>query len=71
MHTRKQPRAWCLGCAAAVLAEIALLQNLPFELLEPGKTVFHMLAFTSLAMMLCIAFDVRFHKFGEKPKCAE
>ena len=68
---RTTPRAWCLGCAAAVAAEIAALQSLPFELLDPGKTVFHALAFSSLAMMLCVAFEVRLPKSRGKSKCAE
>jgi drug/metabolite transporter (DMT)-like permease len=64
-------RLWCLGCAALVAAQIFLLDRLPFPLLDPGDTVFHVLAFTSLSMMLCIAFGIRFPKLGEKSKCAE
>ena len=64
-------RIWCSGCAALVAGQIFLLHRLPVPLLDPGDTVFHVLAFTSLAMMLCIALGIRFPKFGEKPKCAE
>jgi drug/metabolite transporter (DMT)-like permease len=64
-------RPWCFGCALVVAAQIVLLNRLPFPLLDPGDTVFHVLAFTSLAMMLCIAFDIRFPKLRKKPKCAE
>jgi hypothetical protein len=71
MRTELRLRLWCLGCAALVGAQIVLLHRLPFALLDPGDTVFHWLAYTSLAMMLCIAFDIRLPKFGEKPKCAE
>jgi hypothetical protein len=84
MHTRKPPRnplrLWCVGCAALVAGQIFLLHRLPVPLLDPGDTVFHVLAFTSIAMMLWIAFDgrrhaaaalLRFKKFGEKLTCAE
>jgi hypothetical protein len=80
MHIRNPLRVWCLGCAVLVAGQILLLHRLPFPILDPGDTVFHLLAFTSMAMMLWIAFDGRRHaaaalrrlkQFGEKLKCAE
>ncbi len=48
-------RTWCLGCAAAVLAQMLALHALPVELAEPGATVWHSLAFASLTLFMWIA----------------
>jgi VanZ family protein len=50
---------WCLACAAVLVLQIFSLGALPFELAEPGNTVWHVLAYAGLAVLLWIATDGR------------
>jgi hypothetical protein len=51
--------AWCFVCAALLIAQIFSLGSLPFEPFEPWNKLFHVLAFSALALMLWIATDGR------------
>jgi VanZ family protein len=55
------PRAanWSLLCAGVLVMQIFALGSLPFELLEPGNTLVHCLAFSALTLLLWIATDGR------------
>jgi VanZ family protein len=51
--------SWCFICAALLIAQIFSLGSLPFEPFEPWNKLFHVLAFSALALMLWIATDGR------------
>ena len=51
--------SWSLLCAGVVVMQIVMLGSLPFELLEPGNTLFHVLAYSALTLFLWIATDGR------------
>jgi VanZ family protein len=51
--------AWCFICAAVLVAQIFALGALPFEPFEPWNKLFHVLAYSALALMLWIATDGR------------
>jgi VanZ family protein len=59
MHTDKEQGgirpAWCFICAALLVAQIFALGSLPFEPFEPWNKLFHVLAYSALALMLWIA----------------
>ena len=50
---------WSLLCAGVLVVQIFALGSLPFELLEPGNTLFHVLAYSALTLLLWIATDGR------------
>ena len=52
-------RSWCFGCSLVLVAQIFSLGALPFELFEPWDKLFHVLAYSTLALMLWIATDGR------------
>jgi VanZ family protein len=52
-------RSWCFGCSLVLVAQIFSLGALPFELFEPWDKLFHVLAYSALALMLWIATDGR------------
>jgi VanZ family protein len=51
--------AWSFGCSLVLVAQIFSLGALPFELFEPWDKLFHVLAYSALALMLWIATDGR------------
>jgi len=50
---------WSLLCAGVLVMQIFALGSLPFELLEPGNTLVHCLAFSALTLLLWIGTDGR------------
>jgi VanZ family protein len=57
---REKPNgAWSFACAALLIAQIFSLGSLPFEPFEPWNKIFHVLAYSALALMLWIATDGR------------
>jgi VanZ family protein len=51
--------AWSFVCSALLIAQIFSLGSLPFEPFEPWNKLFHVLAYSALALMLWIATDGR------------
>jgi VanZ family protein len=52
-------RTWSFGCSLVLVAQIFSLAALPFEPFEPWNKLFHVLAYSALALMLWIATDGR------------
>jgi VanZ family protein len=52
-------RSWSFGCSLVLVAQIFSLGSLPFEPFEPWNKLFHVLAYSALALMLWIATDGR------------
>ncbi len=52
-------KAWSVGCALVLVAQVFSLGALPFELFEPWDKLFHVLAYSALTLMLWIAMDGR------------
>ena len=48
-------RNWCLFCAGVLVLQIFSLGALPFELAEPGDTLWHVLAYAALTLLVWIA----------------
>lgn len=57
MRTEGASRAWWLCCAAFVAAQILALGSLPVEIAEPWDSLWHVLAYSALALLLYIATD--------------
>ena len=47
-------RNWCLFCAGVLVLQIFSLGALPFELAEPGNTLWHLLAYAALTLLAWI-----------------
>ena len=52
-------KRWSFGCSLVLVAQIFSLGALPFEPFEPWNKLFHVLAYSALALMLWIATDGR------------
>jgi VanZ family protein len=52
-------RPWCFLCAGVLVLQVFSLGALPFEAAEPGNTIWHVLAYSALTLLLWIATDGR------------